>query len=279
MSTEYFQTDAFQKRITRQNEIMGELIAKGISPITAVVMSGDIQIAEMATEMVVNGTPATEALNFVGSYARFDWAVANLPKRTLLKMLPELWRSADPDDTKPEYLALWREAYKANGGTVCDGKQLPTRYGNGAAIERPAVLTIYRGQIGNTVGISWTLDRKIAAKFAATGGGRAPVSGGKILKRVIRRDEALAYLTGRGESEVIVDIAEYCPFYSSHGHGRKTHISDGDYSLCGVENRNPQLLFSQGVNYHNIEEQFFIDSEGVGCKQCGAEYRKRTGTN
>lgn len=200
---EYFQTEAFQKRMTRQSEIMGELIAKGIPAITAVVMSGDIQSAEMATEMVSTGTPATKALHFVGSYARFDWAVANLPKRTMLKMLPELWTGADPDDTNPEYLALWREAYKANGCRLIQDQ--PSHIEQLFTSIDTRLITIYRGQISDAVGISWTLNRAIAKKFAATGGGRAPVSGGKILKRVINRADAMAYLTGRGESEVIVD--------------------------------------------------------------------------
>lgn len=205
MITEYFQTEAFQKRITRQNEIMAELIAKGIPTLTAAVMSGDIQSAEMATEMIVNGTPALKALNFVGSYARFDWAVANLPKRTLLKMLPELWRGADPDDTRPEYLALWREAYKANGNkTIFDE---PHKIEPVFTSIDTRLITIYRGQVGDAVGISWTLDRVIAKKFAATGGGRQEIAGGKILKRVIHRDEVLAYLTGRDESEAIVDVS------------------------------------------------------------------------
>lgn len=201
-----FNLATMQKRFARQNEIMAGLVAGGMPVLNAAVISGDMQSAELASERVAAGESPEDVVNFIGSYARFDWAVANLPRAALLEMLPELWRSADPDDTKPEYLELWREAYRANGNkTVCDGKRLPLRHGIGAGIEREHTLTIYRGQVGDTVGISWTLDKKIAEKFAATGGGRMPIAGGKILQRKVRRDLVLAYLTGRDENEVIID--------------------------------------------------------------------------
>lgn len=197
---------ALKDRMARQHEIMSELIDKGVPTINAIVQAGDLQSAEMANDMVRRGTPPGAALNLVGSYARFDWAVANLPRPQLLRRLPELWIGADPDDTRPEYLALWREAYDANGGnTILDGRPLPIRYGIGDA-KRPPVLTVYRGQVGDAVGISWTLDHAIAKKFARTGGGRQLVRGGRILKRIVKRSEVLAYLTGRGESEVIIGI-------------------------------------------------------------------------
>lgn len=199
MSVMNFDFAQFQQQEQRRSELMQPLIAQGIPMLTAIVMAGDLQTAEIASEMVDSGTPAVDALNFVGSYSRFDWAIAHLPKPTLFKMLPELWRGADPDDTKPEYLALWKEAYKANGKRIIiDSKRLA-----GYASRR-----VYRGQVGDVVGISWTLDKKIAEKFAATGGMRQQIRGGKVLTRIVPLRNILAYLTGRGESEVIIDIGE-----------------------------------------------------------------------
>src|SRR5437870_1565200 len=99
------------------NEVAAELLSENPNlGISAYVIAGDILSAERATELLEQKklTPK-QALNLVGSYARFDWAVKHLQKRTLFKMLPELWRGADPDDAKPEYLTLWREAWKRNG--------------------------------------------------------------------------------------------------------------------------------------------------------------------
>lgn len=195
MSTSFLNSEEFLSAERRRNEIAVELIAKGIPTITAIVMAGDIYSAEQATELVRNGTPAEDALHYVGSYARFDWAVTNLPKPTLFKMLPELWTGADPDDTKPEYLALWKEAYAANGSKMIYDKHWLSS----------GKLTAFRGQIGDKVGISWTLDKETAKKFAATGGSRQTIRGGRILTRIVKRSDVLAYLTGRGESEVIID--------------------------------------------------------------------------
>lgn len=110
--------------------------------------------------------------------------------------LPDLWREADPDDTNPEYLSLWREAWTRNGReTICDGPSLAT-----------IKLTIYRGQKKSaTVGFAWTLDRAIAAKFAKSGGLRGRIPDGTILKAIVRRKDVYGYLTKRGESEIIID--------------------------------------------------------------------------
>lgn len=189
--------NAADAQMTRMMAIAHDLQRdKGIPFMTAIVMAGDTQSAESATERVKQGESAEQQLCCIGSYARFDWAVANLPHDRLLELLPELWRDADPNDTNPAYLKLWQEAYKANGEQIIlDGEPLIATL----------PFNIYRGQVGNAVGISWTLDRKIAQKFAATGGGRSPVEGGKVLKRKIKHSQILAYLTKRGEKEVVVN--------------------------------------------------------------------------
>lgn len=183
-----------QRRERATQPIINQLVKGGMPWLTAYVIAGDIYSAEMATNMVADGMPPEEALHFVGSYARFDWAIKNLPRAVLFERLPELWIGADPDDTNPEYLALWHEAYEANGNRpIYDGKPFP----RGKQV-------IYRGQVGDVPGISWTLEYAIAHKFAMTGGGRQGVEGGKVLRKVIVRKDILAYLTGRDESEVIL---------------------------------------------------------------------------
>lgn len=203
MSTSFLNSEEFLSAERRRNEIHADLMMEGIPTITAIVMAGDIYSAEQATELIRNGTPAEDALHYVGSYARFDWAVSNLPKPTLFKMLPELWTGADPDDTKPEYLALWKEAYAANKNKIIQDE--PGKIETLLTNANSPLFKVYRGQIGDNVGISWTLDKKIAKTFAATGGGRQTIRGGRILTRIVKRSDVLAYLTGRGESEVIID--------------------------------------------------------------------------
>jgi len=195
----YFGSAEFLAKERRRQELMAGLMEKGVPFLSATVMAGDLQSAEEASERVKQGMPPEEALHFVGSYTRFDWAVANLPKEVLFERLPALWVGADPDDTNPEYLKLWREAFITHQGVIIQDdpkKKLPSR----------RRFRIYRGQVGDQVGVSWTLDHEIARKFAITGGTRQPVAGGKILELMVTRADVLAYLTERGESELIIDV-------------------------------------------------------------------------
>ena len=69
----------------------------------------------------------------------------------------------------------------------------------------PELVTIYRGcQKGiNEDGLSWTLD-KSKAKFFANRFGKK----GIILERTVSKNDIVAVLTGRGESEVIWEVKQ-----------------------------------------------------------------------
>lgn len=186
----------------RQEEIANELKAQNpaLAFITAYIMAGDYVTAEVMTDAVINKLmTASDAVNRIGSYARFQWAVANLPKPELMKKLLELWRGSAPDDTNLEYLELFRErAATEKRGYAADGLLLPQ--------EKDKFL-VYRGQQpGDPRGFSWTLDKETAVKFANGAGLRVPTGGGVIYNLEIDRECILAYITGRGEAEIIVDI-------------------------------------------------------------------------
>lgn len=188
-----------EQMFKRQWEITEELLAKQPElGITAHIMSGDLAAAEIITAQVkARKMTASKAVNYIGSYARFQWAVEHLPKPELYRKLPELWSGSDPDDTNPAYLELWREASRIKKGPVLDGKKLPRR----------RELLVYRGQRPqDPIGFSWALDRRIAYKFATGAGLRRPIDDGTIYEARVRREWVLGYLTGRGEAEVIIDM-------------------------------------------------------------------------
>lgn len=166
--------------------------------ITAFVIASDIQSARRATEAVKNKLlKPVEALNLVGSYARFDWAIEHLTEAELFQRLPQLWSGSDPDDTKIEYLELWRRARAARGQIITDGQPLPPGQ----------YLEIHRGQReSDPVGYSWSLSKKVAARFAMGAGLRRLIDDGILLSAEIDRRHVLAYLTGRGEQEVIINL-------------------------------------------------------------------------
>lgn len=195
----YFHSPEYQTRERRRLELAHELSEqRGMSFITAVVAAGDMLSAEDATEKVKKKelTPL-QALKQVGSYAKFDWAVKHLPKKQLFKRLPYIWMTADPDDTNPDYLALWKNAFRANGNK-------PILYTE--PLPEGKYITVYRGQIGKkNPGFAWTTSWKTAQQFALSGGGRSTVKGGVILTGKVPRYKVLAYITERGEHELIVD--------------------------------------------------------------------------
>lgn len=188
----------------RRQEIVSGLLAEqpDLHPITAIVMAGDLFSAERMEQSINDGSRDVEtAVWMIGSYARLPFALkmvneGRLSREWLTENLPELWRGSDPDDTDPTYLNLWREAWEANRRQpVIDDAPLP----DGETVP------VYRGQMpGSGFGIAWTLDPSIAEKFAHGAGVRVPQKGTVYTGSVARRD-VLAYLTGRGESEVIVD--------------------------------------------------------------------------
>ena len=175
----------------------------GLPPITVIVMASDAAGADMVDAAVREGKMTWgEALWQVGSYSRMEYALqwqedGFATRDELLDKLPDLWPGSDPDDTDERFLELFREAYERNLGTITDGEDLPLR----------DVFTVYRGQrVGDeTIGFAWSLDRKVAQKFANGASFRAQVAG-VVLERTVGPQDVLAYFTGRSEQEVILDL-------------------------------------------------------------------------
>ena len=182
-----------------------------LSFLSAFVIAGDVLASERSKRWVELGLDAREAMGFVGSYARLDfalWAVTegHMDRAVLIDVLPGLWRGSDPDDTDPRFLSLWEEARKQHGGVILDDEDKPLpvhtdRYGD-------PWLVLYRGQLSlDGEGIAWTTDYAIARKFSSSGGLRGVNRVGHVLARWAHPADALAYLTGRSESEVVIDPA------------------------------------------------------------------------
>lgn len=198
MQNESKMLDLLKQRVEREMALVPQLIEENplLNFVSAYTIAQDIISAENATQLLEKGMPAEKAVNTIGSYARFQWAYENLPRHILLAKICELWRQSDPDDTRQEYLELWKIVFKAHGHAVYDSVDLPNN----------DELIVFRGQLPkNKLGISWTLDIKVARKFATSGGLRQSFDDGIVLRAKLRRDKALGYLTLRYESEVIAD--------------------------------------------------------------------------
>jgi hypothetical protein len=190
----------------RVNDIAARLVKEqpGIHPITAHVIAGDILSGERATAEVNAGMEPTKAYALVGSYARWGWVITMLSQERItwdwfVENICDLWRGSDPDDTNATYLALWQKVRDLKGGYVRDGRPLP----------KGKLLRVYRGitSEAGAKGFAWTTDPKIAQKFASGAGERREVKGGAVIAGFVARHNVLAYITERGESEVIVDPA------------------------------------------------------------------------
>lgn len=194
------------RRTEEERPIVERLLHEGVHPITAHIMAGDILSAQRATAAVAYGSPATLEYVKVGSYARWDWVVSMLiagkvSEQWFADNICHLWSGADPDDTSDQNLRLWRRFWARNGATIRDGKALPK------PVSATGLIKVYRGGMPGdlTGGFAWTTDPKVAQRFALGAGTRVPIKGGAVISGQVRPGQVMAYITGRGEAEVIVD--------------------------------------------------------------------------
>ena len=114
----------------------------GLHPMTAVIMAGDLRSAERATAEVNAGVPAERAYVLVGSYARWEWCLQMVAQGALtdnwfMANIADLWRGSDPDDTNPDYLRVWQQAFARHGGIIRDGRPLPKGMRDGSSSRVP----------------------------------------------------------------------------------------------------------------------------------------------
>lgn len=208
------------RRVVRAGEIVKERGWESLPGMTQIIMGGDYEVAERIEKAMRDGTFLEQfdvagkvdpndpdaifdhALIFAGSFSRLDLAyrlyeAGFTTMDHLCDTFVHWWPGSDPDDTDLRFVKVWRRARQRNGGRyVRDGKHL--RRGN--------PLTVYRGQPpGAPIGCAWSLDRKVADKFARGAWARVPVAEGEIIKLEIPRNQILAYLTSRHEEEIIID--------------------------------------------------------------------------
>lgn len=187
-------TEEQARREVRTSEIVEKLLNdnSAMEAITAIVMAQDMNSAEYATERVAAGEKPQKVVWQIGSFARWDWALKNCPRWWVNRHCAELWRGSDPDDTDPAALKFWKRRGKH---PVIDKDPLPDG----------KWFVVYRGQMPDALpGIAWSLNQDIADKFARGAGVRTKMPG-VVLGGKVHRDTILAYITGRGEQEILVD--------------------------------------------------------------------------
>lgn len=199
----------------RQMEIMGELAREhpNLPAITLHILANDKRQAEWATKAVQEGADPIKESVMVGSFARFEWILDNCPWEWVKKNICDEWRGSDPDDTNPKFIEAWTRAWGENGHKYLkDGKGLP----------RNKTLEVYRGQMAeDPVGLSWSLSVDIADKFARGAGIRVGNMEGTLFVAQVWRDNVMAYITGRGEEEVIIHPSNIRNMRPVHAYKRK----------------------------------------------------------
>jgi hypothetical protein len=137
-----------------------------------------------------------DALYLYGNRQRLGaverWTLDGRPG--LRPLLAMAWSTAEPDDTDPFYLILWRRI--AAGERIDD---------EGGPMPPGDPLTVYRGQAGrdDPLGIAWSLDPDVADWFALRFD-----AAGVVLTGTVPRDAILGYLDGRNEAEAVCDPAD-----------------------------------------------------------------------
>jgi hypothetical protein len=200
MSEDWLPMLAAQER--RKAEVMTTL-DPSLPDLTRYVMAGDLVSCQDNLARLRAGEMLIEAaLAFTGSYGRMTLLLAALDEGLVsmdeaLHILPHWWTISDPDDTDQRLICLWEKASERKRGIVTDG---------GPSLPRRQYFTVWRGQrVGDPIGCAWSLDRSIAERFARGASYRAPIANPQVIEVRIPRGIILAYLTGRGESEVIIN--------------------------------------------------------------------------
>lgn len=172
--------------------------------VSAFIMARDLASADRSLEWLREGKHTWgRAEAFCGSYGRLDLRVRARAEGLItdgqaFSDLADAWSGSDPDDTDPRFLALWKEAFAHEGTYLRDiaDKTLPGT----------KVLTVYRGQDKDApFGISWSLNMRVAIKFANGAATRQHARGGVVYKATVDRSHVMGYMTGRNEAEVIID--------------------------------------------------------------------------
>lgn len=194
----------------RQEVIMQKLQKKHPtwSRVTLFVLSGDLAHSEKVDALFQAGEISfDEAQNAMGSFARWDWLMKQYRAGTINPVkfhenMCHWWSASDPDDTDKMSLEMFKNARAASPVIPNRGQYLSDEH---ESLPLTEFLTVYHGQdlYEKKIGFAWTLDLAIAKKFAAGAWARAPRPG-FVLKGVVERINILAYITGRGEQEVIV---------------------------------------------------------------------------
>jgi len=176
--------------------------------ISAFIMARDLRSADRSLQWLRDGThPWGRAEVFCGSYGRLDLRIRALEEGLITPAqayadLPSMWSGSDPDDSDPRFLALWKAARRAKRSKLLTDKPgltLPTGF----------ILTVYRGQDpmvdGERPGISWSLNRDVAQRFANGAATRQHHRNGVVYTAKVAYPYVIAYMVGRNEEEVIID--------------------------------------------------------------------------
>lgn len=208
MAPDEFDMDAYVKR---EKEVVLPLADSlmeqdpGLSHISAYIMAKDAASQEYADKALADGQPWHKAAWVIGSYGRCDWVKrlvesGVIQHRDVFPHLLPLWRGSDPDDTDPFWLDMFKRAKREHKSMLFDGEHRP------AWTLRQRPITVYRGQIlDKPLGIAWTTNLDVAKAFGASGGTRSARPDGLVLTGKVYPWDVLAFITQRGEDEVVCD--------------------------------------------------------------------------
>jgi len=212
------QKEFLEEKVRREAVYADQFTAKGEHPITALVKASDLAGRDMIHEKWLKGELDWKtAMIRMGSYARFEWFYdrfldGTIPARTFYKMLPGEWVSADVNDRDPRYSGMWETGWRRNGRRYLRDvrfKRLPKPDFIPEANQGNPVYRVYRGTgVGKMHEhcLSWSLSKEVAERFAKGASAGMPKEG-DVIEGLGMKKDIWAYLTERGEEEVIIDAS------------------------------------------------------------------------
>jgi hypothetical protein len=129
-----------------------------------------------------------------------------MPDRQYWESLAYVWMDSEKPGVNKELFLLWFESTRPERESLME----PSEHEEFAAMPDP--IPVYRGHVArkgrkHTSGLSWTTDRDkavwFAKRFKHLGLGKPMLTTG-----LARKQDVLAYFTGREESEIVIDPAK-----------------------------------------------------------------------
>lgn len=174
------------------NKMLNQGLIQKKKALADCLLSGRLERAVFLHERPYRLNALMEWVGFIG---------AQVSNRVYWETVRQVWTdSENVHETWDDWLLVWRGDFERQ--RLCDRRMATNAQDTKALAKMPEALKVWHGEEHpERIGMSWTLSRETAAWFARRFGKK----GGKLYEGTVKRSDVIAYMTSRGEEEILVE--------------------------------------------------------------------------